>query len=102
MLLSFSSAAIPTWIVSKFKGEVRYSATAIAYNFAQAMFGGTTPLIATALLEATGSECTDPTEVCTIAWLPFGCPEIPLTRYSHYGMFCVLHTFSLVDNKVCG
>ena len=55
---------IPVWIVSQFQSEIRYSAVAISYNFAQALFGGTTPLMATALLDASQVGCTTNSEVC--------------------------------------
>jgi len=63
-LMTLSSVPIPVWIVKHFRSEVRFTAVAIAYNVAQAIFGGTTPLIATALIAATGSDCDDPTLVC--------------------------------------
>jgi hypothetical protein len=58
VLLTMSAAPIPAWIVSRFRSEIRYTAVAISYNFAQAIFGGTTPLISTALLSVTMGNCT--------------------------------------------
>ena len=37
----------------------RFTATAIVFNFAMAAFGGTTPLIATALLDSASVACVD-------------------------------------------
>jgi len=50
LILCFVGAPLPTWMVEAFPPKVRYSAVAIGYNFSQAIFGGTTPLIATGLM----------------------------------------------------
>merc|ERR1719482_1759011 len=42
-------AALPAWMVDKFNPELRYTGISIAFNVAQAIFGGTAPAIATAL-----------------------------------------------------
>ena len=65
-LVTLSSAPMPVYIVQHFRSEIRYTAVAIAYNVAQAVFGGTTPLVATALMSATGSECSNPSDVSQI------------------------------------
>ena len=62
--MTLSSTSLPVYIVEQFRSEIRYTAVAIAYNVAHAVFGGTTPLIATALVTATGAACDDPSEVC--------------------------------------
>mmetsp|Transcript_31657 Transcript_31657/g.89946 ORF Transcript_31657/g.89946 Transcript_31657/m.89946 type:complete len:189 (-) Transcript_31657:112-678(-) len=43
------TAALPAWMVDCFPRKIRYSAVGLGYNLAQAMFGGTAPLMATAL-----------------------------------------------------
>eukprot|EP00658_Telonema_sp_P-2_P025583 TRINITY_DN20300_c0_g1_i1.p2 TRINITY_DN20300_c0_g1~~TRINITY_DN20300_c0_g1_i1.p2 ORF type:complete len:122 (-),score=23.13 TRINITY_DN20300_c0_g1_i1:131-496(-) len=42
-------ACLPTWMVESFPVHVRYTAVSTGYNVAQMMFGGTAPLIHTAL-----------------------------------------------------
>lgn len=44
-----------TIMLELFPTSIRYTGHAIAYNIGNALFGGTVPLIATALVEATGS-----------------------------------------------
>lgn len=53
--LSLYGAVLPSWIVKNFPPALRYSAIGIGYNAAQALLGGTAPLISTALFDATGS-----------------------------------------------
>ncbi|WP_037851004.1 glycine betaine/L-proline transporter ProP [Streptomyces sp. NRRL S-340] len=51
-MLGTMSAALP----ALFPTEVRYGSLSIGYNLATSLFGGTTPLVITALISATGSE----------------------------------------------
>ncbi|MFD7899177.1 MFS transporter [Streptomyces sp. NPDC059743] len=53
-LLGTMSAALP----ALFPTEVRYGALSVGYNVAVSVFGGTTPLVITALISATGSNLT--------------------------------------------
>ncbi|MFB6632138.1 glycine betaine/L-proline transporter ProP [Streptomyces sp. NPDC056362] len=50
-MLGTMSAALP----ALFPTEVRYGSLAVAYNVSTSLFGGTTPLVITALIGATGS-----------------------------------------------
>ncbi|WP_426364056.1 MFS transporter [Streptomyces sp. E-08] len=50
-LLGTMSAALP----ALFPTEVRYGSLAVGYNLSASLFGGTTPLVITALIGATGS-----------------------------------------------
>ncbi|MER7946604.1 glycine betaine/L-proline transporter ProP [Streptomyces sp. NPDC096079] len=50
-LLGTMSAALP----ALFPTEVRYGSLAVGYNLSASLFGGTTPLVVTALIGATGS-----------------------------------------------
>jgi MHS family proline/betaine transporter-like MFS transporter len=50
-LLGTMSAALP----AMFPTQVRYGSLSIAYNFSTSLFGGTTPLVITALISATGT-----------------------------------------------
>ncbi|MFF9209037.1 MULTISPECIES: glycine betaine/L-proline transporter ProP [unclassified Streptomyces] len=51
-LLGTMSAALP----ALFPTQVRYGSLSIGYNLSASLFGGTTPLVVTALISATGSE----------------------------------------------
>ncbi|MYZ38725.1 MULTISPECIES: MFS transporter [unclassified Streptomyces] len=53
-LLGTMSAALP----ALFPTEVRYGALSAGYNLSVSLFGGTTPLVITALISATGSNLT--------------------------------------------
>lgn len=53
MLVSFMSTE-PSTLPALFDTRVRYGATAVGYNLSVSLFGGTTPLIAAALVEETG------------------------------------------------
>jgi MHS family proline/betaine transporter-like MFS transporter len=55
MLLCFTSIE-PSVLPPLFPTSVRYGALAIAFNISTSAFGGTTPLIAEALISATGNE----------------------------------------------
>ncbi len=47
----------PAAYVELFPTRTRYSGIAVGYNLAQALFGGTTPLIATWLIHSTRNDC---------------------------------------------
>jgi MHS family proline/betaine transporter-like MFS transporter len=47
ILLGVAGGNLPTWMVKSFPVDVRYSAIAIGYNSAQALFGGTAGILAT-------------------------------------------------------
>lgn len=53
ILVSASYAAIPAWLCESFPTEVRYTALSFPYNLANAIFGGTAPLVATTLIRVT-------------------------------------------------
>lgn len=53
MLVCFMSTE-PSTLPTLFPTRVRYGATSVGYNLSVSMFGGTTPLIAAALVAATG------------------------------------------------
>lgn len=50
--MAFVGSPLPTWMVEGFPAHVRYSAVAIGYNIVTAIFGGTAPLVATAIVAA--------------------------------------------------
>lgn len=56
LLVSASYAAIPAALIALFPPQVRYSAMSFSYNMANAIFGGTAPLMATLLIEFTASK----------------------------------------------
>lgn len=55
VLFAIMHSPIPAIYVELFPPEVRYTASAIAYNFSTAIFGGFTPLICTWLINVTGN-----------------------------------------------
>lgn len=52
-LVAFAYAAVPATLVELFKTNVRYTALSLPYNLANAIFGGTAPLVATYLIAKT-------------------------------------------------
>ncbi len=56
MLLSISNGALLTYLAELFPTAVRNSGTALGYNLAITLFGGTTPLIALYLVKLTHSD----------------------------------------------
>lgn len=55
VLVCFSYAAIPATLVELFATNIRYTAMAFPYNLANAVFGGTAPLVATYLISKTNN-----------------------------------------------
>lgn len=56
VLLTLNDAVLPAYLAELFPTKVRYSGFGIAFNTANALFGGTAPFIATALLDGTGND----------------------------------------------
>ena len=48
-------AALPTWMIDSFAPQLRYSAVAVGYNVAHAVFSGSSDLLATVVYDKTGS-----------------------------------------------
>lgn len=48
--------AMPSTLPALFSTSIRYGAIAIALNFSTSLFGGTTPLVSTGLIDLTGSD----------------------------------------------
>lgn len=55
ILVCFAYAAIPATLVELVATNIRYTAMSFPYNFSNAVFGGTAPLIATYLIAKTGN-----------------------------------------------
>lgn len=55
VLVCFAYAAIPAALVEMVGTDIRYTFTSFPYNFSNAVFGGTAPLIATYLIGKTGN-----------------------------------------------
>lgn len=53
-LIGWFIGPIPALLVELFPTSVRYTGMSISYNFCAAVFGGTTPMVATWLVQATG------------------------------------------------
>lgn len=56
LLLSVNDGTLPAFLSEIFPVEVRYSGFAFTFNSANALLGGTTPLMATWLMSKTGSQ----------------------------------------------
>lgn len=55
LINGFVQGPTPIAMVAQFPVEIRYSAMAVGYNIALAIFGGTAPLVATWLIKETGN-----------------------------------------------
>ena len=55
ILISVCYAAVPATLVEMFPTKIRYTAMSFPYNLSNAIFGGTAPLVATYLINATGT-----------------------------------------------
>jgi len=56
VLVCFAYAAIPATLVELVATNIRYTSMSFPYNLSNAVFGGTAPLVATYLIEKTGSQ----------------------------------------------
>ncbi len=56
LLLSINDGTLPVFLTEIFPVEIRYSGFAFTFNFANALLGGTTPLMATWLIAKTGNQ----------------------------------------------
>lgn len=54
VLLSFYEGTLPSLLPTLFFSDVRYRALALSFNISVSIFGGTTPLVASYLVHATG------------------------------------------------
>ena len=55
VLLTMNDGTLPAYLAELFPTHVRYSGFAFSFNTANALFGGTAPFAATALIETSGS-----------------------------------------------
>jgi hypothetical protein len=55
VLMALVGAPLPAYMAEGFPAAVRYSAVAVGYNIVTAVFGGTAPLVATAIVAANPS-----------------------------------------------
>jgi len=69
--LSMVAGPSPATYVEMFPTRTRYSGIAIGYNLAQALFGGTAPLIATYLIDVTGNRLAPAYFLVVIAAITF-------------------------------
>ncbi len=58
ILFSAGYAGLSAVMVETLPTGLRYSASTVGYNFCMGLFGGTTPLVATYLVERTADEFT--------------------------------------------
>lgn len=71
-LLSMNGGTLPTFLCELFPTRVRFSGFALSFNSANALFGGTAPLIATWLIGATGSKLAPAWYLVFAAIVTFG------------------------------
>lgn len=55
VIIGAAYGALPAAVVGSFPHHIRYTACSIAFNVSVAVFGGTAPLVATKLIQVTGS-----------------------------------------------
>lgn len=55
-MLALNDGTLPSFLAEKFPTRVRYTGFAVSFNLSNALFGGTAPLVATALIAATHSD----------------------------------------------
>ncbi|GHD10345.1 proline/betaine transporter [Zhihengliuella salsuginis] len=55
-MLTLNDGTLPSFLAEMFPTRVRYSGFAVSFNLANAVFGGTAPLVATWLIASTGSD----------------------------------------------
>ncbi|MER7011638.1 MFS transporter [Saccharopolyspora sp. NPDC000359] len=56
VLLTMNDGTLPSYLAELFPTHVRYSGFAFSFNTANALFGGTAPFVATALIQLSGTE----------------------------------------------
>lgn len=56
LVLTMNDGTLPVFLAEIFPTSVRYSGFAFSFNSANALFGGTAPLVATGLISLTGSD----------------------------------------------
>jgi MHS family proline/betaine transporter-like MFS transporter len=70
-LVAISYACIPATLVEMFKTDSRYTGMSLPYNIANALFGGTAPLVATSLIYLTGKLYTPGIYLSVLAFICF-------------------------------
>ena len=55
-MLTLNDGTLPSFLAEQFPTTVRYSGFAVSFNLANALFGGTAPMICTWLIAQTGSD----------------------------------------------
>lgn len=70
-LLALNDGNLVSYVPETFPTEVRLSGFAVSFNFANAIFGGTAPLVATVLIKALGTPMAPAWYVTAIAAIAF-------------------------------
>lgn len=81
-LLSMNGGTLPTFLCELFPTRVRFSGFALSFNSANALFGGTAPLISTWLIGATGSKLAPAWFLVIAALITFGAIAISSTGHA--------------------
>ncbi|MDO4244147.1 MAG: MFS transporter [Actinomyces sp.] len=69
IILTANDGTLATFLAESFPTEVRYSGFALSFNGANALLGGTTPIVVTALIRATGSSLVPAIYLTVVALL---------------------------------
>lgn len=82
ILLTANDGTLPTFLAESFPTEVRYSGFALTFNTANALLGGTAPLICTWLIQMTGTVLAPAWYLVGISVLALGA-MLAAKSYSH-------------------
>ena len=73
ILLSTNDGTLATFLAEIFPTRVRYTGFALSFNTANALLGGTTPLICTWLIEMTGNTMMPAYYLMVVSLFALGC-----------------------------
>ena len=83
--LFFLLTPMTVTMAEMFPTDVRAAASGVSYNLATAVFGGTAPLVATALIAITGRQLSVPIYVMAVAVVSFVVVVLAFARTRHQG-----------------
>lgn len=93
------SLVTPMLMVEAFPAEIRYTASAFAYNMAYAVLGGTAPLVATWIIAQTGSPIAPAYYVVIVAALGLVIALFYLSSFYEKGAKVSKHLFGAADTS---
>ncbi len=80
LILTANDGTLASFLAESFPTEVRYSGFALSFNFANAIFGGTAPFIATWLIKVTGSSLAPAFYLVAVAIVALGAMLVSVER----------------------